>query len=93
MREYEVGDIICIDADIEISERGAQVTSGMTEYAGNKAKIEMILNGADYEKEGPRYILDIDNGLWAWQAFMFSDEQKEKEDDDAYASLFGGESA
>ena len=93
MREYEIGDIVCISSDIEISERGVHVTSGMTEYAGNKAKIEMVLNGADYEKEGSRYSLDIDNGFWTWQAFMFSDEQKEKEDGDAYASLFGGESA
>ena len=91
MREYEVGDIVRINPNIRMSERGVHVTSEMAEYAGRKAEVKRSVITSTDDKEGTGYRLNIDNELWTWQAFMFLDEQKEREDGDAYASLFRGE--
>ena len=92
MREYEVGDIVRINPNIRMSERGVHVTSEMAEYAGRKAEVKRsVITSTD--KEGTGYRLNIDNELCKWQAFMFDQTFKEEMNEEvisAYFELFEG---
>lgn len=82
--EYKVGDKVRIKSlewykNSQKNEYGSvrhddadnSFVSSMTAYCGMKANIT--------EVEGSHYILDVDNGDWWWQDFMFEEPIQESE--------------
>jgi hypothetical protein len=70
--KYEIGDIVRIQSEEWLKARNYKLDNRMISYAGKTAIIHAIYLGVCDNL----YILDIDDGKWIWQEWMFDPDYR-----------------